>query len=120
MWPSAADFAALLYIATWNNAGFTVYVLGDGSGTDNFLNDQGNFNWRNPAMFGWDQSLFLSTVPQTANFGSGNVNGQVMLLTVAVPEPSTYALGLAAAGLFGLAQVVPPSVSGALACLLSP
>jgi MYXO-CTERM domain-containing protein len=65
VWPSAADFAALLYNATWNNAGFTVYVLGD---------------------------------------GSGNVNGQVMLLTVAVPEPSTYALGLAAAGLFGLAQ----------------
>jgi hypothetical protein len=89
---TAADFTSSLYNATWNNGGFTVYVLGDGLGTDNFINGQGYYNWRNPAMFGWDQSLFLSTVPQTANFGSGNVNGQVMLLTVAVPEPSTFAM----------------------------
>lgn len=94
---SATDFTSSLYNATWDNGGFTVYVLGDGLGTDNRLNGQGYYNWRNPAMFGWDQSLFLSTVPQTANFGAGNVNGQVMLLTVAVPEPST-AVGLAAAG----------------------
>jgi hypothetical protein len=30
-------------------------------------------------------------VAQTANFGSGNVNGQVMQIDV-IPEPSTYAL----------------------------
>jgi len=98
---AASDFAALLNNETWNNAGFQVYVLGDGFGTDNALNGQGYYNWRNPAMFGWDQSLFLSTVPQTADFGSGDVNGQVMLLTVAVPEPSTLALG--AAGLVSAA-----------------
>ena len=90
---AAGDFSSKLFNATWNNGGFIVYVLGDGLGTDNYINGQGYYNWRNPAMFGWDQSLFLSTVPQTANFGAGNVNGQVMLLSVAVPEPSTYVLG---------------------------
>ena len=35
--------------------------------------------------------ITVSTVAQTANFGSGNVNGQVMQIDV-IPEPSTYAL----------------------------
>jgi hypothetical protein len=90
------DFTSLLNNQPWNNAGFQVYVLGDGFGTDNSLNGQGYYNWRNPAMFGWEQSLFLSTVPRTADFGGDNVvAGQVMLLTVAVPEPSTYVMALA-------------------------
>jgi fibronectin-binding autotransporter adhesin len=89
------DFTSLLNNQTWNNAGFQVYVRGNGLGTDNFLDGVGYYNWRNPAMFGWDQSLFLSTVPRTADFGSGNVEGQAMLLTIAVPEPSTWALALA-------------------------
>jgi fibronectin-binding autotransporter adhesin len=89
------DFTSLLNNQTWNNAGFQVYVRGDGNGTDNALNGVGYYNWRNPAMFGWEQSLFLSTVPRTADFGGGNVDGQVMLLTVAVPEPSTYCMALA-------------------------
>jgi hypothetical protein len=97
----ASDFTSFLNNQTWNNAGFQVYVLDNGGGTDNFLNGVGYYNWRNPAMFGWDQSLFLSTTPRTANFGSGGVNGQVMLLTVAVPEPTTLAL-LGVAG-FGVA-----------------
>ena len=99
------DFTSFLNNQTWNNAGFQIYVLGDGQGTDNRLNGQGYYNWRNPAMFGWDQSVFMSTVPRTANFGgAGNVTGQVMLLTVAVPEPSTYAMALAglACGGFGM------------------
>ena len=86
---SAFDFTSLLNNETRNNAGFQVYVLGDGLGTDNSYNGQGYYNWRNPAMFGWDQSLFMSTTARTANFGSGDVNGQVMLLTIAVPEPGT-------------------------------
>jgi len=95
----AADFTSSLYNLASNNGGFTVYVLGDGQGTDNYLNGVGYYNWRNSAMFGWDQSLFLSTTPETANFGSGNVSGQVMLLTVAVPEPSTVVLlGMAGLG----------------------
>lgn len=89
---AANDFTSSLYNATWDNGGFKVYVLGDGLGTDNFINGQGYYNWRNPAMFGWDQSLFLSTVPQTANFSTGTVNGQVMMLSIAVPEPSTFVL----------------------------
>lgn len=95
----ATDFTALLNNETWDNAGFEVYVLGDGNGTDNRLNGVGYYNWRNPQMFGWTQSVFLSTEAETANFASGSEAGQVMVLTVAVPEPSTLALlgvGLAA------------------------
>ena len=92
------DFASLLNNQTWNNAGFQVYVLGDGNGTDNRLNGQGYYNWRNPDMFGWNQSLFMSTVAETGTFSGGTVNGRVMLLTVAVPEPSTIFM-LGGAGL---------------------
>ena len=93
------DFTSFLNNQTWNNAGFQIYVLGDGKSTDNRLNGQGYYNWRNPAMFGWDQSVFMSTVPRTANFGgAGDVTGQVMLLTVAVPEPSSVALPAVGAG----------------------
>jgi hypothetical protein len=44
------------------------------------------------------------TTAETANFGSGPINGQVMTLTVAVPEPSSIALagvGTCLAGLTG-------------------
>ena len=98
----ATDFTSLLNNQTSDNAGFQVYVLGDGDGTDNSLNGVGYYNWRNASMFGWNQSLFMSTVPRTADFGSGNVDGQVMLLTVAVPEPSTYAMALAGIACGGL------------------
>jgi fibronectin-binding autotransporter adhesin len=99
----AADFTSQLNNETWNNAGFQVYVKGNGNGTDTVYNGQGYYNWRNPAMFGWTQSLFMSTTARTANFGSsGTEAGQVMLLTVAVPEPSTYALGLCSAVVLGL------------------
>jgi autotransporter-associated beta strand protein len=91
----ATDFTSVLNNQTANNAGFQVYVLGDGNGTDNSLNGVGYYNWRNPAMFGWTQSLFLSTAAETAAFASGSEAGQVMVLTVAVPEPSTYAMALA-------------------------
>jgi hypothetical protein len=93
------DFVSMLDNRAYDNGGFTVYVLGDGDGTDIRLNGQGYYNWR--TLFGWDQSLFLSTTPQTANFGSGNVNGRIMTLVVGVPEPSTYAMGLAGAGFLG-------------------
>jgi autotransporter-associated beta strand protein len=98
------DFLALLNNKPWDNAGFTVYVLGDGNGTDNRLNGQGYYNWRNPDMFGWTQSLFASTEVVTANFAGGSETGRVLTLVVGVPEPSTYALGLAGAGFIGLAR----------------
>lgn len=100
----ATDFTALLNNQAGNNAGFQVYVLGNGLGTDNSLNGQGYYNWRNPAMFGWTQSLFLSTTAESADFGSGSINGQLMTLTVGVPEPSSIALagvGTCLAGLIG-------------------
>jgi hypothetical protein len=100
----ASDFTSYLNNQTWDNGGFEVYVLGDGQGTDNVINGQGYYNWRNPAMFGWDQSLFLTTTPQTADFGSGNVNGRIMTLVVGVPEPSTYAMGVCGVGFLGLVQ----------------
>jgi autotransporter-associated beta strand protein/T5SS/PEP-CTERM-associated repeat protein len=42
-------------------------------------------------VLGTNMLITVSTVAQTANFGSGNVNGQVMQIDV-IPEPSTYAL----------------------------
>ena len=42
-------------------------------------------------------TITVTTVAQTANFGGGDINGQIMQVQV-VPEPSTYALlGLSAA-----------------------
>ncbi|MFM7109419.1 MAG: PEP-CTERM sorting domain-containing protein [Planctomycetaceae bacterium] len=86
------DFLSLINNAIQDNAGFAVYVKGDGQGTDNSYNGQGYYNWRNPAMFGWTQSLFASTSVETANFAGGTETGRVLTLAVAVPEPSTYIL----------------------------
>ena len=45
-----------------------------------------------------NMTITVTTVAQTANFGGGDINGQVMQVQV-IPEPSTYALlALAAAG----------------------
>ena len=49
-------------------------------------------------VLGTNMSITVTTVAQTANFGSGDISGQVMQVQV-VPEPSTYALlALAVAG----------------------
>jgi autotransporter-associated beta strand protein len=48
-------------------------------------------------VLGTNMLITVSTVAQTANFGGGDINGQVMQVQV-IPEPSTYALlGLSAA-----------------------
>ena len=50
-------------------------------------------------VLGTNMLITVSTVAQTANFGGGDINGQVMQVQV-IPEPSTYALlGLSAAAL---------------------
>ncbi len=94
------DFLSLINSYPWDNGGFSVYVKGDGNGTDNRYNGQGYYNWRNPAMFGWTQSLFATTEIATGNFSGGSPEtGRVLTLTVAVPEPSTIVmLGIAGVG----------------------
>lgn len=47
--------------------------------------------------------VLVSTIPQTANFGAGNVNGYITKVTV-VPEPGTGALLAGAAVLLGFAR----------------
>lgn len=89
------DFLSLINNATSDNAGFAVYVLGDGNGTDNYYNGQSYYNWRNPAMFGWTQSLFASTEVATGAFAGGSSTGRVLTLAVAVPEPATCVMALA-------------------------
>ena len=49
-------------------------------------------NYDDVSSFGW----VLQTAPATANFAGGTVNGQVLQV---VPEPSSFALALAIAGL---------------------
>ena len=48
--------------------------------------------------------VLVSTVPQTADFGAGNVNGYVAKVTI-VPEPGAGALLTGAAGLLSLARL---------------
>ena len=48
-----------------------------------------------------NNGVLVSTVPQTANFGAGNVNGYITRVTI-VPEPGVMASLLAGmAGLLG-------------------
>jgi len=70
------------------------YYLADvaGSVTYNSI----NYSALDSALWTIDRA----TIAQTADFGAGNVNGQIMQLTVqAVPEPSAYALLGCGAGL---------------------
>lgn len=84
-----------------SGAARSAWVLGDGNGTDAFLNGQGyysltNFNATTSASW----SLLFSSVATSADFGSGPVNGFVTQVTV-VPEPGSLALtacGIALAG----------------------
>jgi fibronectin-binding autotransporter adhesin len=93
---TAADFTASVADATLN-----YYVLGDGNGSDGTLDGQGYYtfaNWKASFSSEPDLALALSTIASTANFATGSVSGQAMVVS-AVPEPSTIGLVVAAAGL---------------------
>jgi fibronectin-binding autotransporter adhesin len=81
-----------VFIGSVGNATYQYWVKGNGTGTDQTFNGQGYFSLAN-----FDAALTItkSTVADTANFGSGTVNGSVTQFVV-VPEPAT--LGLMALG----------------------
>ncbi len=88
----SASFASTISGATYT------YYFANASGTNSY----NGANYYNKAqseslILGTNMLITVSTVAQTANFGGGNIAGQVMQFQV-IPEPSTYALlGLSAA-----------------------
>jgi len=89
-----ASFASSITNATYNYyfadaGGSTIY-----NGANYYTKDQ----YETAVLSSNLMTIIITTVAQTANFGSGDINGQVMQVQV-VPEPSTYALlALAVAG----------------------
>jgi autotransporter-associated beta strand protein len=82
----SASFASSISGATYN------YYFANSNGPTTY----NGVSYYNRAQYeslvlGTNMLITVSTVAQTANFGSGNVNGQVMQIDV-IPEPSTYAL----------------------------
>lgn len=88
------SFADSISGATYNY----YFANGSGSTTYNGASYDSKAQYES-IVLGTNMLITVTTVAQTANFGSGgDINGQVMQVQV-VPEPSTYALlALAAAG----------------------
>jgi len=88
----SASFASSITNATYN------YYFADASGTTTY--NGARYYTRNDyesLVLSTNMVITISTVAQTANFGSVDINGQAMQVQV-IPEPSTYALlGLSAA-----------------------
>jgi autotransporter-associated beta strand protein len=84
------------FLPSIENATYSYWVRGDGSGTDRTFNGQGFYSLAN---FGVGLSVAISTAPESADFGAGTINGQVSQFVV-VPEPASLALiaATAAAG----------------------
>ena len=78
----ASDFITSVQDATF------AYFLKDANGSTTY----NGVNYDDVSSLGW----VLQTAPATANFAGGTVNGQVLQF---VPEPSSFALALAIAGL---------------------
>jgi autotransporter-associated beta strand protein len=82
----SASFASAITNATYN------YYFANSNGPTTY----NGASYYNKAQYeslvlGTNMSITVTTVAQTASFGSGNINGQVMKVQV-IPEPSTYAL----------------------------
>jgi fibronectin-binding autotransporter adhesin len=90
----STSFAGSITNATFN------YFFANDAGTNTY--NGVNFYTRSQyetLVLNTNMLISISTVAQTANFGSGNVNGEIMQFEV-IPEPSTYALlALSALGL---------------------
>jgi len=82
-----ASFASSITNATYN------YYFADASGTNSYngASYYSKAQYETAVLSSNLMTITITTVAQTANFGSGNVNGQVMQIDV-IPEPSTYAL----------------------------
>ena len=87
----STNFASSITNATYN------YYFANGAGSTTY-NGASYYNKTQyeSLVLGTNMLITVTTVAQTANFGSGDINGQVMQVQV-IPEPSTYALlGLSA------------------------
>jgi autotransporter-associated beta strand protein len=86
------------FLATVVGADYNFWILGDGAGTATTFNGQGYYDMY--SYTGYFLNVSTHQVP-SANFASGTINnGWEMEFTAAVPEPSTWVLGLT--GLLGL------------------
>ena len=89
----SASFASSITNATYN------YYFADAIGTNSYngANYYTKAQYETAVLSSNLMTITVTTVAQTANFGSGDISGQVMQVQV-IPEPSTYALlGLSAA-----------------------
>jgi len=90
----STSFASSISGATYN------YYFANGSGSTiyNGANYYTKAQYETAVLSSNLMTITVTTVAQTANFGGGDINGQVMQVQV-IPEPSTYALlALAVAG----------------------
>ena len=87
-----ASFASSIGGATFN------YFFANESGATSYngVNFYTKSEYETVVLFGTNLTISVSTVAQTADFGSGDITGQIMQIDV-IPEPTTYALlGLSA------------------------
>ena len=87
-----ASFASSIGGATFN------YFFANASGATSYngVNFYTKSEYETVVLFGTNLTISVSTVAQTADFGSGDITGQIMQIDV-IPEPTTYALlGLSA------------------------
>jgi autotransporter-associated beta strand protein len=90
----STNLASSISGATYN------YYFADAIGTNSYngVNYYTKTQYETAVLSNNLMTITVTTVAQTANFGSGNVSGQVMQVQV-IPEPRTYALlALAVAG----------------------